>query len=248
MAFKPQPPKKNLSYDPKLSLTGEPWVEGDYSKKPTLHLVAVNSAGNKNSTVKTATLGVWFKSYLNHPDESDTAKAIDVKLDLGKSFAFLEMLEACIADTNFTMAGVEASGFTFPGGQRSDKPSVLGTVFVGRNGDGEICLILQAPNRPTAVFPFNTDQWFNIVDKQGRPVDKPTVSKYIAGGWCKLLRGVLVTVAKDIYEEKAAALEKNTEAGSGYEKPSGGYEQKPYTPGATYAPKPKPTDVFDSIH
>lgn len=246
MAFEKPAIKKNLTDDPKLGLTGEPWNEGDFSKKPTLKLRVIDSSGNKNSTVKHATVGVWFTVYLNHPDEDDNAKPINVKMDISIALTFIELIKTAINDVNFSMTGIETKGYTFNAGNKSDKPVNLGTAFVGRNGAGEISIIIKAHNRPTAVFPFAPDFWYSLVDKSGNPVDKAFASKIIAGGWAEGMLNIISGVGQEVFNHKEKALSNsNTQSSNSYENKSS-YQKS--NPKPQYQAQAKATDVFDSIH
>jgi hypothetical protein len=252
-------PKKNVTDDPKLALFGEPWREGDYSKKPSMKLRVINSTGNPKSEVKQSTVGVWITVYLNHPDENDDAKKIDIKMDAVISSTFIAAIERAIKNREATMLGIDNMGYTFVGGNKSDKPTSLGKVFVGRNGEGVLCLVVDAPNRPRALFPFTPTFWWALINKNGDKISAVEASELVAEGWVAIVRPLLAMAVKETYDDKEAAHRKaeleanrNSQGNSGgYSKP---YEKKSYDDKKSYEkkpynnPKPTTTDVFDSIH
>jgi len=171
---------KTAMDNPKLGITGKPWVDGDYKTTPKLQLRYVN--GN-----------IWITCYSNNPKESSDAGPINVKMDPRIANTFLAIIEDAIENPDgFTMRGVENKNYLYgAGGKRSDKPMVLSSAYVGVNGDGEICIIIKAYKRETVTFAFTTNFWFSLVDKGGQPLDKAKVSKYVAKGWLETARQIM---------------------------------------------------------
>ena len=204
-------PKRNAMDDPKLGLYGAPWPADD-KKSPSLKARVIDSADMKTTTTsqaKMATVGMWFTIYTNHPDDRDNTPPINLKLDYPSMMTVLEMI-ADTADGKLTSpTGVSVRGFQYSKeGKTSSEPRVIGQICVGKNADGEVCLIVSTPEYPKIVFPFRSSRWFEIVDPAGKHVDREIASRYISKGWVNAVRGLISIIHKDVYEHKAAALEK----------------------------------------
>lgn len=237
----PRGPKKNVTYDPKLTLYGDPWTPGDFNTRPSLSLHVIDSAGNPKNTSKSATVGVWIQCYLNHPDEDKKSKSIDIKFDLNIAGIFLALLEKAVAAPDkFVMTGILSRGFIFPGGVKSDKPVKQGTVHIAKNGEGELCLVVKAYKRPDSVYPFRLGYWADLVYKNEEKIPPSEASVLVAAGWVKILNGLLPLVGKEVYDEKNKFL-------SGSSGDSDMYEDSTPPAHVTGSTKSKATDIFDEL-
>ena len=256
--FKRIPPKRNATDDPKLALHGEPWREGDYSKKPSFKLRVIDSSDKKQTDGKPTSVGVWITVYLNHPDENDDAKKIDLKMDSAMAASFLTIVERHIADPDLPMEGIDTIGYSFNGGVRADKPSSQGSALVGRNGDGAVCIVVKQGSRPPAMFAFTPTFWWNLIDKSGNNLSAATASEIVATGWVKKVNDTITLVSNDVYNAKEAARLKSEAGGNAggaqqnsYQKKSYGNEsgaKKSWGSNNKASSAAATADVFDTMH
>lgn len=210
--FTPLP--KNAMDNAKLGIAGQPWAADNPRVFPKMSLRHVNNS-------------VWITAFLNHPDEPDDIGPVNIKMDPVIANTFLAtIVEAIEHPENFETIGVENNNYTFNAGQRSDKPTKQGTAFASVNGDGEICVILQYPDRKTSVYPFRSTFWYALVTKTGQPSDKARVSKLVARGWVNTMRDLMPAVGNSIYKHPEPKPKQTySKTGSGGYSGGGGNQQ-----------------------
>lgn len=146
--------------------------------------------------------------YTNDPNDQDAKTGygkISANLDAPTFFAFLNYLDqACKLETpNDWKIKLENKNFTFFNGKRSDAPSLVSELIVGKDKDGVIWIAVFDKNkdRPKIKFQFGYNDFHRFVYPDGNPVPANEVSVAYAQGYITLLRGVVPNLLVDLYQE-----------------------------------------------
>lgn len=120
---------------------------------------------------------------------------IAANLDLPVFYAFLNLLNKTLVGPNGAKSAIENMGFTFPGGKRSEKPSVLSELWVGKDDDGSVWISVTAYNRPKIKFYFVASDFHHFKKGDGTPFSKAEINNLFAEGYVKLLENMMATMA-----------------------------------------------------
>lgn len=210
--FRPPPRKKVALDNNKLSM-GAPNSKG---KRAGLLWQLVNN--NPRIVV-----------YTNDPDDQIDYGKITAALDAPTFFAFLQMIENAVnapVGTEFKDK-IENSNFTWGGGKRSETPTVVSSLLVGKDPDGVIWIAVSAPRRPQIKFPFMNPDFHNFFHRDGSPYEKAEVSALIAQSYIKLLRLLMAQLLVTEYVEPKPKEDRNGGGGGnrGGQGGGGGYNR-----------------------
>lgn len=135
--------------------------------------------------------------YTNDPDDQIDYGKITAALDAPTFFAFLNLIDKAISATGEYKEKIDNMNFSWAGGKRSDTPSVVSSLLVGKDADGVIWIAVSAPRRPQIKFPFMNPEFHNFFHKDGSPYEKAEVSALIAKSYLDMLRhlmaGLMIT-------------------------------------------------------
>ena len=238
-------PPKNFTDNPKLSLVGDLWDPNIKGKRPNMKLRVVN--GNIRITV-----------YPNHPDDGDNSAPVNANMDPVIGNIFMRMLLEAANNPDFTVEGIKNKNYDWSGGTKSEKIEVMSEVYVGRDAEGVVSVMVECKNAPRCVFRMLPNYFYSLVDRNGNPLDPAVASKRVVEGYVDVLRQVLGPVLIDTYEKKEAQAAKKRDGysgggrggysgggnrnGGGYNKSSnGGYKKTGYEGNG------RSTDVFGDI-
>jgi hypothetical protein len=129
--------------------------------------------------------------YTNDPEDTTDYGKITAALDAPTFFAFVQLLRQAIAAEGKFREKIDNSNFTFPGGKRSETPSVVSSLIVGRDEDGLIWISVSAPRRPQIKFHFINPDFHNFLHNDGTPYTKAECSVLYAKSYATLLELVM---------------------------------------------------------
>lgn len=137
-------------------------------------------------------LTIWT----NIPDDKENGGGkITTQISVPSWFAFLAQLQQVIAsktEIKLSVAGLNWYGY---GGKRGDTPKLETELFVGKDAEGVMYILLTAPKRPKLVFHFEPKlaggQFHEFRTNTGEPLDRASSSLMYARGyhalWSKIL-------------------------------------------------------------
>ena len=134
--------------------------------------------------------------YTHDPDDTVDNGVIRAALDAPTFFAFLELLSEAINSREAFRKKIDNLNYTFPGGRRSETPSVVSSLIVGREDDGTIYVSIAAPRRPVVKFPFTNPEFHNFFHGDGTQYSKADISNVYARSYLRML-STLMTTAMD---------------------------------------------------
>lgn len=134
--------------------------------------------------------------WTNIPDDKENGGGkISTQISVPAWFAFLAQLQQVInskAEIKLSVAGLNWYGF---GGKRSETPKLETELFVGKDADGVMYILLTAPKRPKLVFHFDPKQvggsFHEFRTNTGDALDRAASSLMYARGyhtlWSKII-------------------------------------------------------------
>ena len=158
--------------------------------------------------------------YTNDPDDQIDYGKITAALDAPTFFAFLNLIENAIKATGEFKEKIDNMNFTWPGGKRSETPSVVSSLIVGKDADGLIWISVSAPRRPQIKFPFINPEFHNFFHRDGSPYEKGEVSAIMAKSYLDILRGLMAQLLVTEYVEPKPKEDRNN---GGNRNNGGGY-------------------------
>lgn len=176
--------------------------------------------------------------YTNDPNEANERHRgqITANLDMPVFYALLQMLYK-VADapeeTVIEPIVLQNTNFTFPGGKRSQEPSLVSELRIGRDKTG-ICWIsiIDATNnnRPKIKFEFMPSTFHKFVNRAGEEISKTVISGAMVKGYIRILEQVLTEVAvasfDPNYDPRAEQNQGGGMGGGGGRPPQGDYQKK----------------------
>jgi hypothetical protein len=183
--YKPVPRKKNALDNRKLMLFSEP-REGVKSPASLSWNVINNNP--------------WVTVYTNDPDDKTDNGRIVAKLDITVAFALIELIKQVIRGANNSRFKMENKNFTYKGRERSDAPTVVSEIFVGKDEAGVVWLSVTATSRPRIKFYFKFNEYHRLYKADGTSLDEGESSQLIAMGYVNLLEKALSNVYHDEYK------------------------------------------------
>lgn len=211
-----------------------------------LKLYAPNTKG------KMASLG--FGLFKNNPritvytnDSEDTVDygKITANMDLKTFYALLQLIRTAANFTGEFREKIDNKNFTWPGGQRSEKPTVVSSTIVSKDAEGVVYLTIQAKSRPVIKFQFGEDEYHNFIRNDGTPLSRGEGSQRVALGYVTLMETMMAHMAVINYVEPE---QKPQGSGGGFQRGGGGgngggFQQR----GGGGAPKPAAEDDMDGL-
>lgn len=170
----PRPPW-NIWDLAKLRMQGEAWDKSNLKERPNVALHIVN--GNPR-----------FRVYMN---DGGNNKAISFALDPAKAYSILEAVNHFSRNKDSSRISLELKSSYDHKGGRTDKPSVVSEIFVGRNSDGIVYIAFRAKGEKTAVFNFKSDYFAVLKGADGEALDPVLESELTSRGWAKLLESMI---------------------------------------------------------
>lgn len=125
--------------------------------------------------------------YTNDPEDTTDYGKITAALDAPTFFAFVQLLKRAIVAEGKFREKIDNSNFTFPGGKRSETPSVVSSLIVGKDEDGMIWISVSAPRRPQIKFHFINPDFHNFLHNDGTPYTKTECSVLYAQSYATML-------------------------------------------------------------
>lgn len=168
--------------------------------EPKLDLKTLNSKG-KMSTLK---WGLYKNNprltvYTNDPDDTVDNGRIQAPLDAKTFYGFLVLLSRAIKSTVPFKAKIDNMNFTFFGGKRSENPTVISSLWVGRDEDGCIWISITAPKHPSIKFTFDHPDFHFIYHANGDQYTKAEYSQVYAEAYERLLTTLMTTAMNTHY-------------------------------------------------
>lgn len=191
----------------KLRLSGKPWNKDDPKLRPSLQ-VYFGKNGNPRIRV-----------YMNDGAMGNASTSIN--LDPPHFFALLEDLKQIseVEESNRHQWGVKAR---FKNGRQLEKPEVIAKVSVGRDSEGVVYLAVATDTSKTAIFPFQTNYWFELLGADGEKLDARKASNIMASSWVKWMHDLYIALLAKLTKEEVS----ESRNGGAPSNNSGGYEQR----------------------
>ena len=168
--------------------------------EPKLDLKAMNAKG-KMATLKWGLVknNPRITVFTNDPDDTVDNGRISANLDARTFFAFMSLIsEAVLAKESFKVK-IDNSNFSFFGGKRSDTPSVVSSLWVGRDEDGTIWISVTAPKHPSIRFVFSSTDFHNFYHSNGEQYTKSEYSQLFAKAYVSMLTPLMTTAMAQYY-------------------------------------------------
>jgi hypothetical protein len=228
--FRPAPRKKNALDNRKLHLsTPCPTAKGKWSSFQ-INVFTADKTGEPNPRITVFT---------NDPEDSGEKNGygkIQANLDPVVFFALLEKLKRVVngPDGADDKVKCENKNFTFPGGKRSEEPSVVSEIHFGKDADGLCWISVTARDRPRIKFAFGPNNFHELFHRGGEQFSKGEASVLWALGWIRLMEALIpnfiINDWKEVIREQPGGAQ-----GGGYNKggnrAGGGGERSNYTKG-----------------
>jgi uncharacterized membrane protein YgcG len=185
--------KKNFLDDRRLALSAPtPGVKGKFANL------------NWGYFGNLARLTVWT----NDPEDQNSKDGgkIGVTMPAQVFQQVLELLKMAIALPEGTEDKwyIECKEYTWFGGKRSEQPEVIGTVWVGRNKDGECWISVVSPKkeRPRVQFKIGQTFYNHLYHGDGTPFTNAEASTLATKAYINMLEVAVPTIGVATYEEK----------------------------------------------
>lgn len=148
---------------------------------------------------------------------------IRAAMDIRTACAFIELGKHVINHDGPCRFYIDNSNYTWPGGKRSDSPSLISKTVVGKAEDGRIYFSVVANGRPKAIFYMTSPFFHKITDAEGNKLDVAFESRLFTAGYLEHVGKLLPSVATQIYKEPAPRGQHgNGGGGNNYNKGNGG--------------------------
>lgn len=205
--FRPKVHSNSLR-DYKVRWTAEPQegavVKYDRPQEPTLSISVVDNQPR-------------FTVYTNIEGDKNNGK-IEGNMDAFTFSAVMAALKTVAENPDFKGAyEFENKGYFFGPQGRSEKPGVLSTTLVGRDGEGVVFLALKSGKRPNIKFSIRPSNWHSL-KRNGEELSRAEVSSIYALGQANLLTKLVAQIIHDehkSYEEIKERKEKNRQSRQG---------------------------------
>lgn len=184
--YTPTPRIKNALDNRKLNLSAPvPGVQGKWAS-----LIWGLFSNNPRITV-----------YTNDPNDTKDYGKISANLDAPVFFTFMQMLMQAIDAPGEFKTKIENKNYTFPGGKRSELPSVLSELHTGKDKDGVVYMSVTARDRPRIKFTFHPSDFHNLIHGDGRAFTEAEASVIYARGYVQLLTNMMSHMLVNNYVE-----------------------------------------------
>jgi uncharacterized membrane protein YgcG len=166
-------------------------------------------------------LTVWT----NEPNDTD---AISANLDTPTFFAFIELLRKAIDAEPGYKDKIENKNYTWFNKKRSDTPSVVSDLIVGKDKDGVIGLCIVQRDRPRIRFNFGVNEFHQFIHGDGTPYTPAEMSTIYAKAYLRILDGMYNHMAIVNYEppkpreQNDGGNNRGGQGGGNYQRNNGG--------------------------
>lgn len=177
--YRPPEREKNALDNTKLRMVGAK-KEGAKSP-PTLSWQVVNN-------------NPWITVYSNDPEDAEDNGRITAKLDITACYGLLELFREVINGPRDSKFNMENKNFKYYGNQRSEAPTVVSSVYLGKTADGVVWISVTAPNRPRIKFEFDFGDYHKVFNSDGNAISREHSSKLIASSYLRMLESFIATI------------------------------------------------------
>ena len=101
-----------------------------------------------------------------------------------------------------TRAAIECRGYTFYGGKRSETPSIISEVWVGKDEEQGVWISVAVKDRPRIKFYMQFSQWLGLKGGDGKPFGKLQASALFAKGYANMLSNLYANVMSTEFVEE----------------------------------------------
>ncbi len=189
--FKPQPRVKNALDNNKFHLTAPNSKGKNASFQISLNQTATGQ--NEGALNPRATV------YTNDPDDTTDYGKITAALDSNTMYAYLTLIRKAIKHDKPVRWKVDNKNF-FVGGKRTETPTVVSGLIVGRDEDGTIWTTVSAPRRPNIKFVFGPSEFHSITETDGAQMDRAALSQVYAEAFVDRVSQMLAILLVDLYK------------------------------------------------
>jgi hypothetical protein len=182
----------------------------------------------KNEEGKTARL-VWtiinnnprIMVYTNlTADKNNNYGRISANLDLPTMMLVTEYLKSMKSMERGTKYVMENKTFTYVGDKRSDEPSKVSELWIGKDNEGVIWLSVVSENRPKIKFELLLSNYHHLISTDGTPVAKGALSEMMANAYSNMLSSLYTHIYVSNYVEPAELPERPKDAAFGKREPA----------------------------
>ena len=135
-------------------------------------------------------------------------------------FALIQSLREAATQENNWREKWELKNYTFYGGKRSEHPTVVAELWIGKTKEGVIWISIVDPknkDRPRIQFPFMPNDFTSLYSSDGNPLDKSKVSALYAKGYANVLDNLVAHLLVTEYvDESAKTSTQKKEGGNNY--------------------------------
>lgn len=139
--------------------------------------------------------------YTNDPEDTVDYGKITANMDMLTFFALMQLITTAANAPGEYREKIDNKNFTWGGGQRSEKPSIVSSTIVSKDAEGVVYISISAPRRPVIKFQFGENEYHNFVKSDGTPLSKAEGSQRVALGWVNLMEKVMAHLAVVEYVE-----------------------------------------------
>jgi hypothetical protein len=165
--------------------------------------------------------------YTNMSTDSGEEKnfgRISANLDMPVFMTVLELLNNVGSLPNGEKYVMENKGYTYVGGRRSDNPTKVSELWIGKDAEGVVWLSVVAEGRPKIKFELLLPSFHTLMSAStGQPLGKAKVSEIVAKGYVRLLTQLVPVIYNDHYVEPAELPDRPNDNKFGNK--SGGFKQ-----------------------
>jgi len=139
--------------------------------------------------------------YTNDPEDTVDYGKITANMDMLTFFSLLQLITTAANAPGEYREKIDNKNFTWGGGQRSEKPSIVSSTIVSKDAEGVVYISISAPRRPVIKFQFGENEYHNFIKSDGTPLSKGEGSQRVALGWVNLMEKIMAHLAVVEYVE-----------------------------------------------
>lgn len=177
---------------------------------------------------------LMWNVFANHPrvtvftgDPTDNTEAtnkgrISANLDGPIFFAFIEMMERVAKSKTPIELKILNKNYSWVNNKRSDEPSIVSELHVGKDEHGSIWVSVEAEKRPKIKFFVAPSEWHQFCYADGKSLERNDVTTLYALGYCSLLRNLVSGIMLNEYVEPV-----QRSGDQEYTKPNKSFKEQP---------------------
>jgi len=142
---------------------------------------------------------------------------ISANMDIPTFYMFLKDVEEIANGPNDVKIYYENYGHIYLNNERSEQPSVISELWVGKDNVGMVWMSVTAEGRPNLKFEFKLGSYHRIY-KEGKAISKSNESKEVALAMVSAFRNIYSNVAISEYVDVAALKREIKNADTGEKK------------------------------